>query len=100
MHPFYGPSGRLLADRARRPEGIASMAAYLGFWAVVVAVAKREVDLRWPRDAGRTAHGDPIRGDSALEALRLRYARGEVDRDTFLTMRADLGAAGPPDRRS
>jgi uncharacterized membrane protein len=93
MHPFYGPSGRLLADRAGRSEGIASMAAYLAFWAVVVAVAKREMDLRWPRDAGRTDIPDP-----ALEALRLRYARGEVDRDTFVAMRADLGGAGPGGR--
>ncbi len=113
MHPFYGPSGRLLADRAGRTEGIASMAAYLAFWAVVVAVAKREMDVRWPRDTGLTAQGGRARGDlvagrtgitdPALEALRLRYARGEVDRDTFLAMRADLGAsglggAGPGDR--
>ena len=112
MHPFYGPSGRLLADRSGRTEGIVSMAAYLAFWAVVVAVAKREMDLRWPRDALRTAHGGRASGDSAagrtvtdpaLEALRLRYARGEVDRDTFLAMRADLGgsdlgASGPSDR--
>jgi uncharacterized membrane protein len=89
-----------MADRAGRPEGIASMAAYLAFWAVVVAVAKREVDLRWPRDATRTAHGGRARGDPALEALRVRYARGEVDRDTFLAMRADLGADGPGERPS
>ena len=112
MHPFYGPSGRLLADRSGRTEGIVSMAAYLAFWAVVVAVAKREMDLRWPRDAMRTgpggrASGDSVAGrtvtDPALEALRLRYARGEVDRDTFLAMRADLGgsdlgASGPGGR--
>jgi hypothetical protein len=104
MHPFYGPSGRLLADRSGRTEGIASMAAYLAFWAVVVAVAKREMDLRWPRNPVPTAQGDRAIGDSdagrtvtdpALEALRLRYARGEVDRDTFLAMRADLGASEP-----
>lgn len=110
MHPFYGPSGRLLADRSGRTEGIASMAAYLAFWAVVVAVAKREMDLRWPRDTGLTAQGGRASGDSvpgrtditdpALEALRLRYARGEVDRDMFLAMRADLGASGSGDRAS
>ena len=93
MHPFYGPSGRLLADRRGRPEGIASMAAYLVFWAAVVVVAKRELDARWP-SAVRPAVDDP-----ALEALRTRYARGEVDRDTFLAMRADLSAGGSSDRR-
>ena len=108
MHPFYGPSGRLLADRSGRTEGIVSMAAYLAFWAVVVAVAKREMDLRWPRNAVRTAQGGRASGeppavptvipDPALEALRLRYARGEVDRDTFLAMCADLGAVAPSGR--
>jgi uncharacterized membrane protein len=34
------------------------------------------------------------RPDGALEALRLRYARGEIDRTAFLTATADLG--GPP----
>lgn len=95
MHPFYGPSQRLLADRAGRREGVASMAAYLAFWAVVVVVAKRELEHRWPRGAVRAAAGDP-----ALEALRVRYARGEVDRDTFLAVRADLTTGSPSDRRS
>ena len=93
MHPFYSPSARLVGGRESSTAGLVSMAAYLAFWAVVVAVAKREMDLRWPRDAGRTDITDP-----ALEALRLRYARGEVDRDTFLAMRADLGASGPSER--
>jgi uncharacterized membrane protein len=95
MHPFYGPSGRLLADRSGRPEGIASMAAYLAFWAVVVVVAKRELDVRWPREPGR-----PADGDHAIEALRVRYARGEIDREAFLVMRADLTAGTPADRPS
>ncbi|MGE5225428.1 MAG: SHOCT domain-containing protein [Planctomycetaceae bacterium] len=34
------------------------------------------------------------RPDGALEALRLRYARGEIDRAAFLSVTADLG--GPP----
>jgi uncharacterized membrane protein len=87
MHPFSGPCGGRLADRGGRPEGIASMAAYLAFWAAVVVVAKREVDARWPRGAGRPSASDPAR-----EALRVRYARGEVDRDTFLATWADLTA--------
>jgi len=95
MHPFYGPSGRLMADRAGRPEGIASMAAYLGFWAVVVALGKRELDARWPRNAV-----GPARGDPALEVLGLRYARGEIDRDIYLAMRADLTAGSPSERPS
>jgi uncharacterized membrane protein len=69
------------------------MAAYLAFWAAVVVIAKREVDARWPRGIARPSAGDP-----ALEALRIRYARGEVDRETFMAMRADLTAGSAPDR--
>lgn len=36
------------------------------------------------------------RPDAALEALRLRYARGEIDRDTYARIAADLGGAVPP----
>ncbi len=98
MHPFYGPSQRLMADRAGRGEGIASMAAYLAFWAVVVAAAKRELDLRWPRDTVRPTPAGP--SDCALEALRLRYARGDIDRATFAAVRADLTSGSPRERRS
>jgi uncharacterized membrane protein len=101
MHPFYGPSQRLLDDRAGHAEGIGSMAAYLAFWAVVVVIAKREVDLRWPRVGGSP---DPVATrdatDPALEALRARYARGEIDRDTFLAVRADLTAGSATERPS
>ena len=103
MHPFYGPSQRLLAarpgqgERAGRVEGLASMAAYLAFWAVVVVVAKRELDQRWPRESVRPAPGDLP--DAAIEALRMRYARGEIDRDTFQAMRADLAPGAGADRR-
>jgi putative membrane protein len=40
-----------------------------------------------------TPAGPPPR-DQALEALRVRYARGELDRTDFLERNADLG--GPP----
>ena len=68
MHPFYGPSQRLLADRAGRREGIASMAAYLAFWAVVVAVGQAGAG---PALApGRRAAEPAGPSDPALEALR------------------------------
>jgi len=35
--------------------------------------------------------------DQALEALRVRYARGEVDRTEYLERRADLGGQAIPD---
>lgn len=34
------------------------------------------------------------RGRSALEALELRYARGDVDREVYLATRRDLEADG------
>ncbi len=37
----------------------------------------------------------PPEGD-ALAVLRMRYARGEITRDEFLSASADLGAAPPP----
>lgn len=32
----------------------------------------------------------PAKGSSAMEVLRERYARGEIDRETFERMREDL----------
>jgi uncharacterized membrane protein len=87
MHPFYGPSGRLLGDGRSSAAGLLSMAAYLAFWAGVVVMAKRELDARLPRQ------GEPQpRVDDARSVLRVRYARGEIDRETFLQVQADLGA--------
>ena len=39
MHPFYGPSERLLRGADARGAGLVSMAAYLGFWAVAAISA-------------------------------------------------------------
>ena len=57
--------------------------------------------------AGRSviAAGPPV-PDPALEAARMRYARGEIGRDDFLRLSADLGGhvnepvpPPPPDAR-
>lgn len=45
----------------------------------------------WPSPAG--VAGAPA-GD-ALTIVRLRYARGEIDREQFLQATADLGGASP-----
>lgn len=80
MHPFYGPSARLLGERATSVAGLVSMAAYLAFWAGALVVAKRELDARFPRvppDVG---------SDPAMRLLRERYARGEIDAVQFAEM--------------
>lgn len=43
--------------------------------------------MHWPPPPARLHRF----GDPALTALRLRYARGEVSRDDYLRMAADLG---------
>ncbi len=57
------------------------MAAYLAFWAVVVVLAKRELDARWPKKPGRDATRD-----RAMAILRERFARGELQESEFRAM--------------
>jgi uncharacterized membrane protein len=33
--------------------------------------------------------------DAAVEFVRMRYARGEIDRDEFVRISTDLGAPSP-----
>jgi putative membrane protein len=56
----------------------------LGFWAVLIVTVV--VFLR------RLSRASPAGSDSALEILRTRYARGELSREDFETMRRDLMA--------
>ena len=81
MHPFYGPSGRLLSGSGSRVTGLISMAAYLAFWAAALVVAKRELDARWPKGQRAGARDDP-----AMAVLRERFARGELDESQFRAM--------------
>ena len=46
---------------------------------------------------GHTPAPPPGPADGPLELLRLRYARGEIDRDAFLQANRDLGGAPPPE---
>lgn len=90
VHPFYGPSGRQLSGRDTRLSGLASMAAYLAFWAGALVIARRELDRRWPP---RPRSGEDT--DPALAVLRERFARGELDASQYRAMRDVLtGDAG------
>jgi len=64
--------------------GFAMMAMMLVFSGVVIAGIV--LGIRWMLSAGR-----PAREDAALEILRQRYARGEIDREEFEAKKRDLG---------
>lgn len=80
VHPYYAPA--VTSTWA----GMVSMAAYLTFWAVVVTVAARQLQRRFPLG---TPLDVPVR-DRAMTVLRERYARGDLDREQFLQMGDDL----------
>jgi uncharacterized membrane protein len=78
MHPFYGPSGRLVSGRESSLSGLVSMAAYLTFWAIAIAVAKKELDARLPRRQAAQSADDP-----AVAVLRERLAFGEIEVEEY-----------------
>jgi len=51
---------------------------------------------RWLSHRAPTNYFPSERGPSALELLRQRYARGEIDETTYQQMRERLGAANEP----
>jgi putative membrane protein len=60
------------------------MLMMLVFWGLVIAGLI--LGLRWLIGQGR-----PTVRDEALEILRQRYARGEIDKEEFETRKRDLG---------
>jgi putative membrane protein len=63
--------------------GLVMMLMMVVFWALVIAAVV--IGLRW-----LLGQGGPPRRDEALEILRQRYARGEIDRQEFEARRRDL----------
>ena len=64
--------------------GILMMLMMLAFWAVIIGAFV--MGMRWLMGQSR-----PRERDEALEILRQRYARGEIDRQEFESRRRDLG---------
>jgi putative membrane protein len=62
------------------------------FLALVVLAVSRL--LRLTRSGGSGAAGGAP-ADAAVESVRLRYARGEIDRDEFVRVSSDLGVPPP-----
>jgi len=67
--------------------GMGGALLMLLFWGVLIVAAV--VGVRWLWDQGRPPAGRGP-GESALEVLRRRYARGEIEREEFETKRRDL----------
>jgi putative membrane protein len=61
-------------------------------WAVLRFTSHRRAEAL----AASMSTASGTRYDGALEAVRLRYARGEIDRDEFVQRSRDLGASPPP----
>ena len=65
------------------PWGIGMMLMMLVFFGLVIAALV--LGIRWLVTQGRES-----RSDSALDILRQRYARGEIDKDQFEALKRDL----------
>ncbi len=74
MHPMWGWWGIW---------GVGMLLSVFLFWALVIVGIV--VGIRWLIREGR-----PAASDSALEILRRRYARGEINREEFEARRKDL----------
>lgn len=85
MHPFYSANSQLLSEGDSAWIGLLSMAMYLIFWAAVLVIVIRIFRKYFVKD-GHLKVG----GDSAMDILRERYAKGEIDAETFRKMKAEL----------
>jgi putative membrane protein len=74
MHPMWGLWGIW---------GVAMMLMMFVFWGVVIAGIM--MGMRWLARQGRKSKADP-----ALEILRQRYARGEINKEEFEAMKRNL----------
>jgi putative membrane protein len=63
--------------------GLVMMLMMLVFWGLVIAGLV--LGVRW-----LAGQGHPTRRDEALEILRQRYARGDIDKQEFETRKRDL----------
>jgi putative membrane protein len=74
MHPMWGMWGAW---------GFGMMLMMLVFWGLIIVGLV--LGIRWLVSQGRES-----RSDSALDILRQRYARGEIDKEEFEAKKRDL----------
>lgn len=68
--------------------GIFGMLLMLVFWGlIIVGIA---LVVGWAIQQGRRGGGASPEGDSALEILKKRYARGEIGQEEFEAKKRDL----------
>lgn len=58
------------------------------FWIVIIAALI--VFIRWFVSTERSQHSIPEGGESALDILKKRYARGEINKEKFEQKKKDL----------
>lgn len=58
------------------------------FWVLLVVLII--LLIRWLLSSGQAGNPDRSRGESALEILKKRYARGEIDKEEFDSKKKDL----------
>jgi putative membrane protein len=68
--------------------GIFGMLFMLVFWGLILVGTVLVV--RWLIEQGRRGEGAGPGGESALEILKKRYARGEIDKEEFEAKKRDL----------
>lgn len=79
MHPMWGMWGAW-----GNAWGIGMMFMMLVFWGLIIVGVV--LAIRWLLTQSRDS-----RADNALEILRQRYARGEIDKEEFEAKKRDLG---------
>ena len=60
------------------------------FWILIIAGVV--LIVRWLTE--RNGQGKTSPAESPLTILKTRYAKGEIDKETFETMKRDIGADG------
>jgi uncharacterized membrane protein len=75
-----------------RPAGVIALADGV-FW-ILLLIGCGFLVYAAARGWSQPAVGAPQRADGALAILSARYARGEISREEYLQMRADITASG------
>ncbi len=64
------------------------------FWVVIIAGVV--LLAKWLLQRGQNKEGSRVNEESALDILAKRYAKGEIDRETFEQMKKDIGSSRSP----